>query len=90
MRSERRAILRLVAAGRISAVEAERLLRAWNDAREEGWILAACLLICATQIHLSLSLHGAGHLIEGLAREFFSVWNAAFAMLTRGIGGGTV
>jgi hypothetical protein len=87
MQSERRAILGLVAAGRISALEAERLLRVGNDAREEIWIVAACLLICLTQVHLHLSLDWAGHLIEGFAREVVSAWSAAFSMLTKGMGG---
>jgi hypothetical protein len=76
-----------VAAGRISALEAERLLRAGNDAREEIWIVAACLLICLTQVHLHLSLDWIGYLIESFAREVFSVWSAAFSMLTKGMGG---
>lgn len=87
MRNERRAILGLVAAGRISAAEAERLLRVWNDAHEEFWILAACLLVCLTQIHLQLSLDGLGHFMEGLAREAFSACNAAFSLLAKGMGG---
>jgi hypothetical protein len=87
MQSERRAILGLVAAGRISAMEAERLLRAGNDAREEIWIVTACLLICLTQVHLHLSLDGAGHIIESFAREIFSAWSGAFSMLTKGMGG---
>lgn len=87
MRSERRTILGLVAAGRISAVEAERLLRVWTDSREELWIIAACLLICLTQVHLHLSLNNLGHVIESFAREVFSAWSAAFSMLTKGMGG---
>ena len=87
MQSDRRTILGLVAVGRISAVEAERLLRVWTDAREELWIIAACLLICLTQVHLHLSLDGPGHLIEGFAREAFNAWSAAFSMLTKGMGG---
>jgi hypothetical protein len=86
MRSERRTILGLVAAGRISAVEAERLLRVWNDAREELWILVACLLICLTQIHLN-SLEGFGQFIEGLERVVMGGWSAAFSILTKGMGG---
>jgi hypothetical protein len=88
MRSERRAILGLVAAGRISAMEAERLLRVWNDTREEFWILAACLLVCVVQTHLRLSLDGLSHFIEGLMREVLTAWNAALSLLTKGIGGG--
>jgi hypothetical protein len=87
MRSERRTILRLVAAGRISAVEAERLLRVWNDAREELWIIAACLLICVTQIHVNPSLEGFVRFIEGSAREVLSGWSATLSMLTKGMGG---
>lgn len=87
MRSERRAILGLVAVGRISAVEAERLLRVWNEAREELWIIAACLLICVTQIHLRLSLDGLGHGMEALAREILNLWSGAFSMLAKGMGG---
>jgi hypothetical protein len=40
MNTDRRAILSLVATGRITAAEAERLLVAWNDSRETAWILA--------------------------------------------------
>ncbi len=87
MKNERRTILGLVAAGRISAREAERLLRVWNDAREELWVLAACLLVCVTQIHLRLPLDGLGHFIEGFAREVLSVWSAALSTLTKGMGG---
>jgi hypothetical protein len=88
MGDERRAILGLVAAGRISAVEAERLLRVWNDGREATWVMAACLLVCLTQMHLRLSFDGLGHFIEGLGREVFTTWNAAFSLLTKGTGGG--
>jgi hypothetical protein len=87
MGNERRTILGLVAAGRISAMEAERLLRAWNDSREELWVIAACLLVCVTQIHLRLSLDGLGHFIESFARDVFSVWSALFSTLTKGMGG---
>jgi hypothetical protein len=53
MHTDRRAILHLVAMGRITANEAERLLIAWNDGREVFWILAACILVaCFTQLHL--------------------------------------
>ena len=50
MKRERQAILSLVALGRITPREAERLLAAWNAGREELWILAACLVICLTQL----------------------------------------
>ena len=42
MKKERQAILSLVALGRITPREAERLLAAWNAGREEFWVLGAC------------------------------------------------
>jgi hypothetical protein len=80
-------ILGLVAAGRISAMEAERLLRVWSDAREEIWIIAACLLLCVTQMHLRFPLDGLGHFIEGFAHEAFTAWNATVSLIIKGIGG---
>jgi hypothetical protein len=41
MNTDRRAILALIAMGRITPAEAERLLAAWNESRETAWILAA-------------------------------------------------
>lgn len=45
MKKERQAILSLVALGRITPREAERLLAVWNAGREEVWTIAACLAI---------------------------------------------
>jgi hypothetical protein len=87
MRNERRTILGLVAAGRISAIEAERLLHAWNESRDELWVIAACLLVCVTQIHLRLPLEGLGHFIESFAHDVFNVWSAVLSTLTKGMGG---
>jgi hypothetical protein len=53
MNTDRRAILTLVATGRITASEAERLLVAWNDSRETVWILALSLAFALlAQLHL--------------------------------------
>jgi len=53
MNTDRRAILSLVATGRITAAEAERLLVAWNDSRETAWILALGLVFAVlAQFHL--------------------------------------
>ena len=49
MNRERQVILSLVALGRITPREAERLLAVWNAGREEFWVLAACLAACAAQ-----------------------------------------
>jgi hypothetical protein len=43
MYRERQAILSLIALGRITPREAERLLAAWNAGREELWIIGACV-----------------------------------------------
>lgn len=46
MKKERQDILSLVALGRITPREAERLLAVWNAAREEFWVVATCFVIC--------------------------------------------
>jgi hypothetical protein len=45
MQTNRRLILHLVALGRLTPAEAERLLIAWNDGRENMWTLSACIVI---------------------------------------------
>lgn len=53
MDKDRRTILSLVAMGRITATEAERLLAAWNDGRETAWIFGLCLALAVLgQLHL--------------------------------------
>jgi hypothetical protein len=49
MQWERKAILSLVALGRITPQEAERLLAVWNSGREELWVVGACVAACAAQ-----------------------------------------
>ena len=49
MNRERQAILSLVALGRITPREAERLLAAWNAGREEWWAIGACTAVCIAQ-----------------------------------------
>ncbi|HXR40289.1 MAG TPA: hypothetical protein VN776_14410 [Terracidiphilus sp.] len=43
MQTDHRTILSLVALGRITPAEAERLLIAWNEGREWAWIFIACI-----------------------------------------------
>lgn len=53
MNTDRRAILALIAMGRISPAEAERLLAAWNESRETAWILVASVVFALlAQLHL--------------------------------------
>lgn len=53
MISDRRAILALIAMGRITPAEAERLLAAWNESHETLWIVALGLgFFMLAQVHL--------------------------------------
>ena len=49
MHRERQAILSLIAMGRITPREAERLLAAANAGREEMWIIGACAVAVLAQ-----------------------------------------
>jgi len=62
MNSERRTILALVAIGRITPAQAERLLGALNESRETAWILTLCLAYAVlAQLHLHEALPGILH-----------------------------
>jgi hypothetical protein len=74
MDSDRRTILSLVASGRITAGEAERLLAAWNDSRETAWILLLCAAVaCLAQFRLHelfpLLLHFINAQIPAMAAD---------------------
>jgi hypothetical protein len=62
MNYERRAILSLVAMGRITAAEAERLIASWQDSREWFWIAVACIAACALHAYPHLGLDGLASL----------------------------
>jgi hypothetical protein len=67
MKKDRRTILSLVALGRITPAEAERLLIAWNEAREGVWIFAGCIaLALLSQADLSGVLPGLAHIAHTL------------------------
>jgi hypothetical protein len=57
MSYQQRAILSLLAAGRITAFEAERLIAAWEDTREWLWIAGAGVAACLLQAHPHMNLH---------------------------------
>jgi len=67
MDRDRQAILSLIALGRITPREAERLLAAWNAGREEMWIIGACAVAALAQwlpsparlAQMSLPMHHA-------------------------------
>lgn len=83
MRTDKRTILALVAAGRISAADAERLVRAWNEPAQ--WLLAAivCLMLALGPLHLPASAAGA-HWLHQRARHAMDVWNTAARLLIEG------
>lgn len=58
---KRECILSLVALGRISPRDAERLLAAWNAGREELWAIGVCAAACVAE-----SLPALAHLTHQL------------------------
>jgi len=71
MQKERQAILSLIALGRITPREAERLLAAGNSCREELWVMGACVAACLAQglpalATLAQSLPGIHHAVSAI------------------------
>ena len=65
MNGERRAILALIAMGRITPSEAERLLAVWNESRETAWILIASIgLALLRQVNLHEVMRVLGRLVS--------------------------
>ena len=64
MKRERQAILSLIALGRITPREAERLLAAWNAGREDLWAIAICAAAFLAQLLPALG-HVADNLLPG-------------------------
>ena len=65
MNGERRAILALIAMGRITPSEAERLLAVWNESRETAWILIASIgLGLLGQVNLHEVMRMLGRLVS--------------------------
>jgi CHASE2 domain-containing sensor protein len=81
MNKDRQTILSLVAMGRITPAEAERLLIAWNSGRELLWLLAAAVLLCAlAQFHVD-GLLGLAHAVHALARPGSLITHHALALV---------
>ena len=63
---DRKRVFKLLAMGRISAAEAERLMAAWQASRESSWILFGCVVIAlAAQLHAG-ALPVVEHLVHTL------------------------
>jgi hypothetical protein len=91
MHNTRRGILAMVASGRVTPAEAERLLVVWDEGTDWKWIVGACSLLCLVQI-----LGGDGRLahlvhaywVHGLWAEAPRVLHAAISGSVNRIGGG--
>lgn len=70
MSDHRKEILRMVMAGRITPLEAERLLMAWNEERESRWVFGACAAPAVVNFAHAVWLHivnsGGIHSAAGL------------------------
>jgi hypothetical protein len=87
MRLERRMILSLIASGRISAREAERLLAAWSGGWEWFWIAVACAVLWGAQAFSHGLVPGIGHLVHALVPAWSSALLRAAAEIVNGRGG---
>jgi hypothetical protein len=83
MRKERQAILHLVAAGRLTGAEAERLLILSNEGREWGWFALLAVVLCVVQTDFGLWVRLANELLPGV----FPALQAAVSALGTYLGG---
>jgi hypothetical protein len=74
MKKNRDAILEMVVLGRITPLEAERLLLAWSEERESRWIFGACATPAVVNfVHamwLQVVAMGGLHHVAGLLSQF--------------------
>lgn len=83
MNSHRRAILQLVAMGRVTPVQAERLLIALNEGQQTVSILVACVAVAiVAQLHLEQLLPGMLHIAHLLASGSFGFLHRALPLIT--------
>lgn len=88
MNNDRRTILALIAMGRITPVQAERLLSAVNESRETAWILGLCLAMgCLAQLHLHELLPGLMDLFNAQIPALFEAVHHALSPFANFLGG---
>ncbi|KAA6465130.1 hypothetical protein DYQ86_04030 [Acidobacteria bacterium AB60] len=87
MTDERRAILSLIAAGRITPAEAERLIAAWQDAREWVWLALGCLAVCLLGAHPHWGIDGLPGLLHSIVAQGTRLLHAAAVAGIQGRGG---
>jgi hypothetical protein len=88
MQTDRRILLHLVALGRITPAEAERLITVWNQGRENlGALSGAVLIACLALLRLPALLPGAAHVEHWLWRETFLALRQPLSLLIHLLGG---
>ncbi len=97
MINERRAILSLVAMGRITAAEAERLIliwqdgiwqdTIWQDAREWIWIAIVCAAACVMQAHPHFHFNGLGTALHTVVDQGTKALHTAASIGFKKMGG---
>ena len=87
MITERRAILSLIALGRITAAEAERLFAAWEDAREWLWIALGSVAACLLGSHPHLRLEDLGGLVHHFVDQGTKLLHNAASFGFKKVGG---
>ncbi len=87
MTHERRAILSLIAMGRMTAIEAERLVLAWHEAREWFWITALSIAVCLIQTHPHIHLGSLGNLLHGAVAQGAQALHTAASISFKRMGG---
>jgi hypothetical protein len=90
MKRDRQIILSLLALGRITPAEAERLLAAWNAGREELLVLSACLVVGLMEFLpglANLTRHQARHLAHTLLPEGIPGVHHAITAISFWVGG---
>jgi hypothetical protein len=88
MQTDRRILLHLVALGRITPAEAERLIAVWNQGRADLWALSGAVLIaCLALLHLPELLPSLGHIAHSLWVGNLNSLCHALTLFTRLLGG---
>lgn len=83
MNNERRTILALIAVGRITPAQAERLLGTLNETRETAWILTLCLAyVGLAQLHLHEWIPGILHFFNTQVPAVAEAAHQALSVIT--------
>lgn len=79
MQTDRRAIFQLIAMGRITPLEAERLLMAWNEGRESRWALGALIAVFVySQLNPGAGVRTSADAVSAL---FTGIWTCIHPVL---------